>query len=166
VSTVERQASGANRGLLLIGAGIVGLLLITIVVVILAGNVGEADIPPGSPQAAIQAYLAAFEDDNLELAHGFFSNAIREQWSLEDYRRSVEGYGMDRGGQARRVLFDRADETDGRVRVHLTVEEFYGDGLSGDVYRSSREIRMVREEGAWRLDQRLVWLDQVPSSFP
>jgi hypothetical protein len=32
------------------------------------------------------------------------------------------------------------------------------------VYRSSRQISMLREDGEWKIDQALVWVD--PGPFP
>lgn len=153
-----------DRGLLLIGGGILALVVIAVVVVLVAGHRSDATFEPGSPEAAIQTYLSALDEDDLEAAYTAFSTNVQERWSLEDYRRTVDSYPPDFGRDTpRRVLFDRVDETDGRARVHLTVEEFYGDGLSGDTYRSSRQIRMVREADDWRIDDLLVWLDPAPT---
>ena len=60
------------------------------------------------------------------------------------------------------MLFERTTGGGDAVTVSLTVEEFSGDGLNGSTYRSSRDIRLVRENGAWRIDEPLVWLDPAP----
>jgi hypothetical protein len=80
---------------------------------------------------------------------------------LDAYQRAVDASGI--GVEPNRsVLFDRTDGEGDAVEVHLIVEEFYGDGLSGDTYRSPRDVRLVREDGEWRIDQPLVWLDLAP----
>ena len=76
------------------------------------------------------------------------------------YQRAVDSWGVD-AEPDRTVLFDSTTGTGDRVQLHLIVEEFYGDGLSGDTYRSPRDVRLVREDGEWRIDQALVWLDQA-----
>jgi hypothetical protein len=65
---------------------------------------------------------------------------------------------------SRRILFDRTDIDGDRGRVHLTVEEYFGGGPfgGGETYRSPREIRMVREDGSWRIDEPLAGVEPVP----
>lgn len=153
------------RGLAIVAAGIVVLVVAAVAVVLLAGGPDEADFEPGSPEAALAAYLDAFDARDLERAHAHFSADIRDRWDLDAYERMVDDYGHhgDRGGQpARRVLFDGTDRTGDVARIRLTIEEFYGDGLGGDTYRSGRDVRMTREGGSWHIDERLIWLDPAP----
>lgn len=158
--------SASLRGVAVVGAAIVVLLVAVVTIVLLAAD-REVDLEPGSPEAALADYLAAFDADDLAAVHAHFSSEVRGRWDLEAYRRAVDLYGFDRTpGAARRVLFDRADITGDTARVRLTVEEFIGEGLSGDTYRSTRDIRMVREDGSWRIDEPLVWLDPVPATLP
>ena len=155
----------ANRSLAYIGAGIVALVIATSIIVVVAGGRGqEAPLPAGSPQAALQEYLAAFADGDYEAAFAYFSSDVRAGTSARDYDQMVRSYGQPYGdGSTRRVLFDGVIGEGERVTVQLTVEEFYGGGLAGgDTYRSPREIRMRREGGAWRIDEPLIWLDPSP----
>jgi hypothetical protein len=48
------------------------------------------------------------------------------------------------------------------ARLIVTVEEFYEDGLGGSTNRYDHEIHLVREGGAWRIDEPLVWLESAP----
>jgi hypothetical protein len=156
--------SSGSRSLVLIAAGIVALMATTIAVVLVVGGPRSPSLEPGSPEAALHAYLTAFEAGDLAQAHAHFSGAVREQWDLDAYRRSVDAYGapLPDDDRARRVLFDHSDVTGDSAQVHVVVEEFVSDGLRGDTYRFRRSVRMVREDGAWRLDQALVWLEPVP----
>jgi hypothetical protein len=158
--------SAADRGLLLIGGAIVAIVAVTVAVVLVLGQRGEPNLEPGSPEAALHAYLAAHENGDHELAYAAFSQDVTEAWSLEEYEEAVDAYGGFTGeAPSRRVLFDRADVDGDEARVHLTIEEFYGDGLSGDAYRTPRVVRMVREDGAWRIDEPLVGLEPAPTTF-
>jgi hypothetical protein len=160
----SQSRAGSSRGLLLIAGVVLLLLAATVAVVLLAGGPREPDLEPGSPEAALHGYLTAFDEGDLETAHSYFSASLRQRWSLDAYRRAVDLQGTGHhpdGGPARRVVFDRSDVFDDTARVRLTVEEFYGEGLGGSTYRSAREVRMVREEGAWYLDQALVGLEPV-----
>ncbi|MCV0403296.1 MAG: hypothetical protein K5924_06255 [Chloroflexi bacterium] len=153
------RASSAYRGLILIGLGVVALLVVAGIVVVVAGDRGEPAFEAGSPEAALHDYLAAYEAGQLDAAHAQFSTRVRDRWDIDAYRDAVDGGEAPGAGAARRVIFEGADVTGEAARVRLTIEEFVGDGLGGDTIRDSREIRMVREDGAWRIDEALVWLD-------
>ena len=155
------SAGSNSRSLLYVAVGIVVLSVITIAVVLLAGDRETARFDAGSPEAALQSYLVAYEAGDLEAAHARFSADVREHMDLDAYRRAVDSWGV--GFETdRSVLFDSKSGSGERVELHLTVEEFAGDGLSGDTYRSPRDIRLVREGGEWRIDEPLVWLDPAP----
>lgn len=156
------EAGPSNRSLIYIGLGVVGLAVITTLVVLLAGDRQRADFPSDSPEGTLQRYLVAYDDGDLDAAHAFFSADVRERMDAEAYQRAVDSFGHDPAHGGRSVLFDSTDGNDDRVDLHLIVEEFYGDGFSGETYRSPRDIRLVREDGAWRIDQPLVWLDPAP----
>lgn len=157
----------ADRPLVFIGAAIVALVVVSALVVILIGGREASSFRADSPEGVVQAYLTAFEDGDYETAHATFSAAVRDEMPIDEYERAVREYGAGYpiDGSSRRVLFDRTTDDGERAAVHLTVEEFYGGGGpfgGGDTYRSPREVSLVREDGAWRIDQALVWLDPVP----
>lgn len=152
----------SNRSLLFIGGGVVALVIIAIVVVLLAGDRETAEFGEDTPEGALQRYLTAFDDGDLAVAHTYFSSDVREQMDLQEFERAVNaqgGYGTER---TRRALFDGRSGEGNRVRLELTVEEFTGEGLGASTYRYQREIPMVREGDAWRIDEPLVWLDPAP----
>ena len=160
------DARGADRTLVYVAAGIVALLAITAGAVLLLGNREPTSLPADSPEGAVQRHLAAFEDGDFEAAHAHFSSEVREEMDLDAYEQLTRDYGGFPTDTSRRVLFDRT-ETDGdRSRVHLTVEEYYGGGPfgGGETYRSPREIRLVREDGEWRIDEPIVGIEPAP--FP
>ena len=162
-ASTPASARSGNRSLLLIAAAVLALVVLTVAVVLVAGNRAPTQYPPDSPEAALQGYLAAFEADDVEAAHAYFSAPVRERMDLEAYERAIdEGHRMYPPDSSRSVLFDRRSGEGDSVRLHLTVEEFYGEGLNGTTNRSPREIRLVREDGAWRIDEPLVWLDPAP----
>lgn len=157
---------GSDRTLLYVAAGIVALVAVTAAAVLLLGGREPASFPADSPEGTVQRHLAAFEAGDFEAAHAYFSSDVRSELDLDAYEQLTRDYGMYPPDTSRRVLFDRT-ETDGDVaRVHLTVEEYYGGGPfgGGETYRSPREIRLVREGGAWRIDDPLVGIEPAP--FP
>lgn len=158
--------AGINRSLLLIGLGVLALVIVTSLAVVLVGRGEAREYPANSPEGALQRYLAAFDEGDYEVAYGFFSEEVQADTSLDEYERMASGYGPFFGdGVTRRVVFERVDGEADRVRVHLTVEDFYGGGFGGgDTIRTPYQITMVRENGEWRIDRLLLWLD--PASFP
>lgn len=163
MSTSSSTAPRAgDRSLLIIGAGVLALAVITVAVVLLAGDRRTADYPADVPEGALQRYLAAYEAGDLEAAYAFFSERVRQRMSLDDYQRSTGFMAPPMEGASRRVLFDRRSGEGDRVQLHLTIEEFYPDGIDGSTQRSPRQVPLVREGGAWRIDEALVWLDVAP----
>ena len=153
---------GGQRGLLAIVAGIVVLVVVTVVVVLVAGARPPRVYPVGSPEAALQAFLAASEAGDSETAYESFSQAIRGQTSLAEYRRMTAQYrtwNQPPNGPSRRAFIDRTTISGDRATLDLTIEETYVSGLSTSRNRHGREVTMARESGAWRLDQLLVGLD-------
>jgi hypothetical protein len=154
-------AVSSNRSLIFVAVGVVALAIVTIAVVLLAGNRETPEFAHDSPEAALQRYLVAYDAGDLDAAHAHFSADVREQMDRDAYQRAVDSFGVGTEPD-RSVLFDSRSGSGDRVQLHLIVEEFYGDGLSGDTYRSPRDVRLVREGGEWRIDQPLVWLDPAP----
>jgi hypothetical protein len=157
------------RGLIAIGVGIGVVAILAVVAVGLSAARDPDQFPADSPQAALQAYLQAFDDEDYEAAYASFSADARGQMSLEDFDRAATDYHLY-ATESRRVLYDGIDEveTDGdeRATLRLTVEVSYGDVLFADRYSYPTEVPMVREEGAWRIDQALVHLDPAPVPAP
>jgi hypothetical protein len=155
-----------TRTLAFIAGGIVALVVVSVAVVLLAGARQRQDFSEGSTEAAMQAYLEAWEEGDAPTLWTFFSTEVKEEYSFEEYERAVDDYFVYQypdGGPSRSVFIDGVDGSGDRVTVRLTVEEFYGDGLNTNSYRSPRAVRMVSEEGAWKLADPLIWLD--PAEF-
>lgn len=146
---------------MVIGVAVVALAIVATLVV-LTGDRDVASYDESTPEGVLQRYLAAFDASDLERAHAYFSSDVQADMDAEAFERVVEMYGAHGTETTRRVLFDdRAGDGD-RVRLQLTVEELYGEGLGASTSRYQREIRMVREDGAWRIDEPLVWLEPAP----
>lgn len=156
------EARRPLSSLVVIGAGIVVLAVVTAVVVLLASNRAAQEYPADSPEGMLQRYLANFEERDYEAAYGHFSAEIKGGTDLETYLESVRSYGFPLGQAARRVFIDEVTGSgDDRV-MRLTVEEFYGEDIGGGSYRSERQVRIVRESDGWHIDELLVWLDPAP----
>jgi hypothetical protein len=153
----------ANRSLLVIGAGVIGLVLVTLAVVLLTDDGDRASFDPDSPEAALQSYLGALEDGDADAAYAIFSEDVRSRVTGEAFEREVDLRDTGTPGRpdARYLVTDTNVDGDS-ARLIVTVEEFYEDGLGGSTNRYDHEIHLVREGGAWRIDEPLVWLESAP----
>jgi hypothetical protein len=159
----------AGRTLALIASGIIALVLLAVVVVLLAGTRSPQQFAAGSPEAAVQGYLAAWDEGDAEATWAFFSSEVQDSYSFEDYERAIDEYGLysyPEGGPRRSVYIDGVEGGGERLTVQLTVDEYYGDGLNTSSYRSPRSVRLIREEGAWKIRDPLIWLDPAPFGEP
>lgn len=151
------------RSLLAIGGGVVALVIITVAVVLLAGERGSEEFGEDTPEGSLQRYLAAFDDGDLDTAYSYFSSRVRAEMNREAYERTVVMYDPGLGTErTRRALFDGRQGEGDSLRLQVTVEEVYGDGLNASSNRYEREVRMVRDAGGWRIDEPLVWLEPSP----
>jgi hypothetical protein len=160
---------GGQRGLLGIIAGIVVLLVATVVVVLVAGSRPPREYPVGSPEAALQRYLVAWEARDIETAYASFSSQVQTSTSLDEYRRRAieyRSYASGPEGPSRRVFIDRATITGDRASLELTIEETWVSGLNANHNRYPRLVSMVRESGAWRFDELLVGLEMTGPEKP
>lgn len=154
----SRPSAAPGRELLVIAGLVLALVVVSVAVVLLASP-RQATYAPGTPERALQDYLAAYERHAYDDAYDAFSQAAQAQASRTEYRAMASGMGGP--GVSRRVLIDGRRGSGDRIALLLTVEESSGGGFDA-AYRSSREVAMVREGGAWRIDSLLLWLDPGP----
>jgi hypothetical protein len=157
-----------NRSLLVIGGGILALVALSIAVILLAEARGPASFELGSPQEAMQRYLAAWEERDHEAAYLFFSTEIRADTTLEQYESEARAYGEGFGGGETATYIDDAEVEGDTATLHLTVEQYFDDGgLGGNSYRTQRSVRMVREADGWKIDEPLIGVESIPfGEFP
>ena len=157
------------RSLVGIAVGIAAVAVVAVVAVAFTAAQGPAEFPPDSPEAALQAYLEAYDEGDYEAAYGHFSADVQDQMAFEEFERVAREYGIY-AGESRRVLYDGVGrvEIDGdeTKTLQLTVEVSSGGGLAANPYSYQTEVPMVREDGAWRIDQPLVHLDPAPIPAP
>lgn len=158
------QPARESRSLLYIGAGILALLVISVAVVLAIGRTATPDFPADSPEGSLQRYFATFEEGNYEAAYEYFSERVKEQMSVDDFRRSIDMYQGSPGAQ--RVLFQGTSGEGDRVRVELVIEYFYDDGFGGGSSSQPRQVGMVREGGEWRIDDALAGLEPAMLDIP
>jgi len=155
---------GSGRSLLMIGLAVAAIATLAIIAVFVASTRPPVEYAAGSPEAAVQDYLRAWADGDDEVTLSAFSARVRADLTLADYRSMASDfrrYQDPPSGPTRRVFIDRATITGERATVDLTVEESWPGGPLDrrNTYRSVRSLSLVREDGAWKIDEQLVWLD-------
>ena len=95
----------SNRSLVYIGAGIVALAVLGVAVVLLAESREPASFEPGSPQAAMQGYLAAWDEGDYEAAYGYFSDEVQADATLEEYESQARLHGTGFGESGDRATY-------------------------------------------------------------
>jgi len=156
----DRPGTGANRLLAIVGLGIAALVVVALTLVFLLPR-SEPSYPPGSPEAAFQAYLAASDAGDIEAAYAALSPRVRARWTYDAYVREADMYGSQAGG--RRVYIDRVVRIgDEQATLHLTIEWMGGAGLTTSRwYERDVRIRMVSVDGTWYVDQALIGTQQA-----
>lgn len=151
------------KAALVVGAAIVGLIALAVVVV-LAVPKGPAAYEPGSPEAAFQAFYQAFEAGDVDGAYGHLASTVTDELTLAEYRRLDAQVAWQRD-QDRRVVLLGADLTGDRASLRLRIDQFSQGGLGADRYSSERTIRLVREGGAWLIDEPIVGTENVAYGY-
>jgi hypothetical protein len=153
----------SNRSLIYIGTGILALVAMGVAVVLLAEGRQPETFEPGSPQAAMQAYMAAWDEGDYRAAYAYFSDEVQADATLSEYESEARARGGEFGGgsEGKAAFIDDVEGDDRRVTVHLTTEEYVGDGPGAQSYRTQHQVRMVREADGWKIDEPLLWLDRI-----
>ncbi|MGH2463423.1 MAG: hypothetical protein ACRDFZ_07375 [Candidatus Limnocylindria bacterium] len=157
------------RGLIAIGVGIAVVAILAVVAAASSTTQDPDEFAADSPEAALQAYLQAFDGEDYQAAYAYFSADVQDQMSLEDFERAATDYGLY-ATESRRVLLEpeavRGIDGEETATLRLTVEVSYGNVLFADRYSYPAEVPMVRQDGAWRIDQALVHVDPAPGPIP
>ena len=165
-NSVETPAPARGRipraGLVVVGV-IVALIAIALAVVV-AGPNGPTTYEAGSPEAAFQEHYRAYEEGDLDRAHALFSSSVKEQLTLSEYRRLDAEHGWQRD-EDRRVVLLRTEVTGDRASLHLRIDHFSGGGLGAARNSQERTTRLVREGGAWLIDEPLVGVEYASYGF-
>ena len=139
----------ANRWLMG-GAAFLGALLVASIAVALLVR-GEPP-PEGTPEATVRHFLTALEDEDYELAHGFLSEELKEECTVERF--AGGSISMRDRLEDERVTLEGTSTVKDTVFVTARVTRFRGGGPFG-ASESSYEQRFTlrQEQGEWRFTQ-------------
>jgi hypothetical protein len=149
----DRAGEVTDRSGWLIG-GLVGLAIAVAIITAIVVAVSRQDevYPAGSPEAAFQAYLRAWDEGDTEAALAAFSERARKRVSTWEFRQA-QGWADE---EAARIWIDDVTERDGRVTLRLAIETVYGGLFGSERYTEHTRVTLVREDGGWKIDTPLV----------
>ena len=133
-----------TRAGLVLAVALAGIVLLAVITALVWPHRAPTQLPPGSPQATVQAYLAAVLDGRTDAAA-----------ALLDPAGACDVTDLDRVGGlppqgVRVVLLDATVRGDtATVRVELVYGADDPFGLSE--HRERHTYRLARADGAWRL---------------
>ena len=154
---------GIPRSMLLAGAAIAALIVVAVFVVVVSPD-RPATYAAGTPEAAFQAFYAAWEDGDTDGAYGALSSAVAADLDRSEYRRMDAEQAWQRD-QDRRLVLLGVDITGERAVLKVRVDEFNGGGFGGGRYSFDRSVLLVREDGTWRIDEPLVGIESVAYGY-
>jgi hypothetical protein len=146
-------ATGPDRFLIGIVGGVVLLIVLGVVVVLTMGRPRPA--PPADangPAAVVQAYVEAIRAGNTEKARTYLS---REALTAEQSRNRPP-YASNVNDNVR-ILVEPVSSTEDTADVRITISSFNSrsEPFSASSSNRSIRVRLVREDGAWRVNQPL-----------
>lgn len=144
-----------------VAGALIGAVVVLAIGLTLGLEWGEQDFPPGTPERAFQDYLQTYEDGDYAAVYQMFSGQVRQEVTLEQYIDEVKRQTFYPANQDQRIRIDTTSVDGDRATLHLAVEYSYGGGFGSDGYVNERQILMVREDGAWKIDVPLIGISQA-----
>ena len=139
-----------NNYWLISGAAILGLLLAASVIVAILQE--EEDFAPGSPEAAVQAYLRALNEEDFQAAYDLLSPELQSRCSIED---TLGGRVSSRWQiEEKRMTLESAQTVEETTFVTVRVTELSRGGLFGPSEYSFEVSFALRQlDGNWKFSQ-------------
>ena len=148
------SASPTGTGRPWLVAAIVALALAgmaTAAIVLLSGQ-REVTYAPDTPEAAVQAYIRAWDTGDTDAAYAFFSSRVQARVPEWEFRHAQTWSEED----STRIWIDERREAGSGVILELTVERTYDGFLRPSRERDGMRLVLIRDDGAWRIDTPLL----------
>ncbi|MXY22236.1 MAG: hypothetical protein F4Y49_13000 [Dehalococcoidia bacterium] len=141
-----------NNYWLIGGGAILGILIVASIVVAVLQS--EAEFAPGSPEAAVQAYLRGLDDDDFQAVHDALSPELQDRCSIEDMfgRRYVS---QRRSAlEDKRITFEGARKLNDITFVTVRIVEMHSDGLFGPSgFDYDETFALEQFDGHWKFSE-------------
>ena len=110
-----------------------------------------APADPNSPAGVVQAYVEATRNGETEKARSYLTRQARAEVEARDRQNSYRPTIDDNV----RIIIETATMTDTTAEVKVSISRFYArsDPFSSSTYHNDTTVRLIREDGAWRISQ-------------
>ena len=150
----------ATRTVAVIG-GLVLLLVVAAVVASLLLDSGKpASYPADSPEYAFQRYYQAVQNRDIQTAYAAFSSRVQQQLSYDQFAWYADQM-QQPSESSTAVRIDHVDRGDTQAVLSLTLERTFGTGLGANRVTESRSVRLIQENGSWKIDDPVVGTDLI-----
>jgi hypothetical protein len=146
---------GPDRFLLAIVGGVILLIVVSIVVVFMTRSPQPA--PPADPASivgVVQGYVEAARAGDREKARSYLTREARAQAESQTNRNLYEpAYDSNV-----RIIVEATSETETTAEAKVTISRFYArsDPFSSNTSHRTVTVRLIREDGQWRITQPLA----------
>lgn len=149
----RKPARGGHRTALCATLGAIAVAMVAAVALIVIDGRPQVAYPPDSPEAALQRYLDAWEQGDVDRAWSALSTRAQSFLRYPTFQSSQAWL----GDEAIRVWIrqSRSDEPD-RVVLELTLEHSSDSPLGPRRDRLDRRVTLVREGDTWLIDTTLT----------
>jgi len=160
-----------TRLIVVLGVSLAVLALVTTVLVLLVERRGPPSYPPGSPEATVVAYIEALRAADRERVLALLSTEARQEIQQREERDAFYDFDTELRTTAdslrtARIRIARVEAMDTRATVYLVIERS-GSGvrpgfpfptLDAGSFSYERTLRLVRENGVWKVDELALYL--------
>jgi hypothetical protein len=149
----QTAATGSDRFLIGIVAGAILLIVVSVVVVLVIGRPRPAaPADPEGPAGVVQAYVEALRAGDVDRARTYLSRQARAASQARE--RSSYAPAVDDNV---RIVVETVSADADTAEVKVTISRFYArsDPFSASTSHRDVTVRLVREDGAWRINQPL-----------
>jgi len=136
----------------LVGVAIAVLIAIMAIAVVLTSTQQETEYPPGSPEAALQAYAESWERGDVDAAYQVLTERAQARVEPLEFRHAMS---WDDDAPTR-IWIDERTDVDDRVILKLSVETTFNGLFGPDRDTHSIRVTLVEVDGVWRIDTPLV----------
>jgi hypothetical protein len=143
--------SGPLRPLIFIAASIIVLSAVSVAIALFAASDEPQTFAAGSPEFAVQRYIEAVQDREVDAAYEMLSESAQRDISRSELRDFIRySYIQDPDW---RIRLTDVNVTGDRATVELTVEYTGGGPLDLNRYSERQNIPLVLEDGEWKIDE-------------
>ena len=132
------------------GVAFLGLLLVASIIVAL--TIDEDTLQEGTPEAIVQDFLKAVDAEELQVAHSFLAEDLRQDCPVERFF----GDPFPRGDQLKdaRITFEKTTMVNETAFVTVRISRFQGSGPFGASESShDQQYTLRQQDGEWQFSQ-------------